>query len=172
MRRWWIEGSNPKGFAFKKLNICPWHSWIARQTPTLKVEGSNPFGQAKTKRHTNRCAAWFLSAPWANLACEAREGSHSPRRAVELARKAQGSESSHGVRIPFRARKEEGTPTGVPLGFCLPLGRTLRAKHVKVRIRPAEPSSWLVRHKGANLRTECEYPFGQGKERGHRKGTF
>ena len=27
--------------------ICPWHSWIARQTPTLKVEGSNPFGQAK-----------------------------------------------------------------------------------------------------------------------------
>ena len=22
----------------------PWHSWIARQTPTLKVEGSNPFG--------------------------------------------------------------------------------------------------------------------------------
>ena len=27
-----------------KLNICPWHSWIARQTPTLKVEGSNPFG--------------------------------------------------------------------------------------------------------------------------------
>ncbi len=29
--------------------ICPWHSWIARQTPTLKVSGSNPLGQAKTK---------------------------------------------------------------------------------------------------------------------------
>ena len=29
-------------------DICPWHSWIARQTPTLKAEGSNPFGQAKT----------------------------------------------------------------------------------------------------------------------------
>ena len=27
--------------------ICPWHSWIARQTPTLKAEGSNPFGQAR-----------------------------------------------------------------------------------------------------------------------------
>ena len=25
-------------------NIYPWHSWIARQTPTLKVNGSNPFG--------------------------------------------------------------------------------------------------------------------------------
>ena len=24
--------------------IYPWHSWIARQTPTLKVNGSNPFG--------------------------------------------------------------------------------------------------------------------------------
>ena len=28
-------------------NFYPWHSWIARQTPTLKVNGSNPFGQAK-----------------------------------------------------------------------------------------------------------------------------
>ena len=27
--------------------ICPWHSWIARQTPTLKAVGSNPIGQAK-----------------------------------------------------------------------------------------------------------------------------
>ena len=35
---------------FNKLNICPWHSWIARQTPTLKVEGSNPFGQANNQR--------------------------------------------------------------------------------------------------------------------------
>ena len=33
-----------------KLNTCPWHSWIARQTPTLKVEGSNPFGQANNQR--------------------------------------------------------------------------------------------------------------------------
>ena len=24
--------------------IYPWHSWIARQTPTLKANGSNPFG--------------------------------------------------------------------------------------------------------------------------------
>ena len=30
-------------------DTCPWHSWIARQTPTLKVEGSNPFGQARKK---------------------------------------------------------------------------------------------------------------------------
>ena len=35
----------------KALSLCynmediyPWHSWIARQTPTLQVEGSNPFG--------------------------------------------------------------------------------------------------------------------------------
>ena len=27
-----------------QFHIYPWHSWIARQTPTLKVEGSNPFG--------------------------------------------------------------------------------------------------------------------------------
>ena len=27
-------------------HICPWHSWIARETPTLKVTGSNPAGQA------------------------------------------------------------------------------------------------------------------------------
>ncbi len=24
--------------------LYPWHSWIARQTPTLKVAGSNPVG--------------------------------------------------------------------------------------------------------------------------------
>ena len=24
--------------------LYPWHSWIARQTPTLKVVGSNPIG--------------------------------------------------------------------------------------------------------------------------------
>ena len=56
----------------------------------------------------------FCFALWTNLACEAREGSHSPRRAVELARKAQGSESSHGVRIPFRAddeRRHQGVPS-------------------------------------------------------------
>ena len=28
----------------RKLNIYPWHSWIARQTPTLKAVGSNPIG--------------------------------------------------------------------------------------------------------------------------------
>ena len=28
--------------------FCPWHSWIARQTPTLKAAGSNPVGQAKS----------------------------------------------------------------------------------------------------------------------------
>ena len=43
------------GFTFgrkygKIQYICPWHSWIARQTPTLKVAGSNPVGQANTKR--------------------------------------------------------------------------------------------------------------------------
>ena len=27
-----------------KINIYPWHSWIARQTPTLKAVGSNPIG--------------------------------------------------------------------------------------------------------------------------------
>ena len=26
------------------FNIYPWHSWIARQTPTLKAVGSNPIG--------------------------------------------------------------------------------------------------------------------------------
>ena len=31
-------------FLFSIFNFYPWHSWIARQTPTLKVEGSNPFG--------------------------------------------------------------------------------------------------------------------------------
>ena len=30
--------------AKNKFNIYPWHSWIARQTPTLKVVGSNPIG--------------------------------------------------------------------------------------------------------------------------------
>ena len=29
------------------MNIYPWHSWIARETPTLEVAGSNPVGQAK-----------------------------------------------------------------------------------------------------------------------------
>ena len=29
------------------MSNCPWHSWIARKTPTLEDEGSNPFGQAK-----------------------------------------------------------------------------------------------------------------------------
>ena len=28
-------------------SICPWHSWIARETPTLEAAGSNPVGQAK-----------------------------------------------------------------------------------------------------------------------------
>ena len=40
------------GFTFSKIcdtihkqrNIYPWLSWIARQTPTLKVIGSNPIG--------------------------------------------------------------------------------------------------------------------------------
>ena len=27
--------------------ICPWHSWIARETPTLEAAGSNPVGQAR-----------------------------------------------------------------------------------------------------------------------------
>ena len=27
--------------------MCPWRSWIARQTPTLKVAGSNPVGHTK-----------------------------------------------------------------------------------------------------------------------------
>ena len=31
------------------VSIYPWHSWIARQTPTLKASGSNPLGQAKKK---------------------------------------------------------------------------------------------------------------------------
>ena len=31
-------------FMLAHLYFYPWHSWIARQTPTLKVEGSNPFG--------------------------------------------------------------------------------------------------------------------------------
>ncbi len=39
--------------------ICPWLSWIARQTPTLKVEGSNPFGQAKKSTCFNKSI--FLS---------------------------------------------------------------------------------------------------------------
>ena len=43
-----------------KFHIYPWHSWIARQTPTLKVEGSNPFGQAKTKQTLVRGSALFL----------------------------------------------------------------------------------------------------------------
>ena len=30
--------------ALKIKYFYPWHSWIARQTPTLKVNGSNPFG--------------------------------------------------------------------------------------------------------------------------------
>ena len=30
--------------AARTISIYPWLSWIARQTPTLKVEGSNPFG--------------------------------------------------------------------------------------------------------------------------------
>ena len=33
---------SPEGVALSRT--YPWHSWIARQTPTLKVEGSNPFG--------------------------------------------------------------------------------------------------------------------------------
>ena len=28
-------------------SICPWHSWIARETPTLEAAGSNPVGQAR-----------------------------------------------------------------------------------------------------------------------------
>ena len=33
-------------------HICPWHSWIARETPTLKVTGSNPAGQAIKEKVT------------------------------------------------------------------------------------------------------------------------
>ena len=36
-------------------SICPWHSWIARQTPTLKASGSNPLGQAKKQTPLLRC---------------------------------------------------------------------------------------------------------------------
>ena len=36
-------------YNIKVSYICPWHSWIARQTPTLKASGSNPLGQAKKK---------------------------------------------------------------------------------------------------------------------------
>ena len=51
---YWLRGLS-KYFLCEKLakavplcynmeDIYPWHSWIARQTPTLQVEGSNPFG--------------------------------------------------------------------------------------------------------------------------------
>ena len=43
------------------IYFCPWHSWIARQTPTLKVEGSNPFGQAKKK---SRASGFFFLYSW------------------------------------------------------------------------------------------------------------
>ena len=35
--------------------FCPWHSWIARQTPTLKAAGSNPVGQARKKHLQCKC---------------------------------------------------------------------------------------------------------------------
>ena len=91
----------------KQFYICPWHSWIARQTPTLKVEGSNPFGQAKTKG-TPTVSPLFCFALWTNLARGAREGSHSPRRAVELARKAQGSKYPFGR---YRNKGHQGVPS-------------------------------------------------------------
>ena len=43
-------------------NICPWHSWIARQTPTLKVSGSNPLGQAKIEKPVIQIIGFFILA--------------------------------------------------------------------------------------------------------------
>ena len=44
-------------------NICPWHSWIARKTPTLEVAGSNPVGQAKKHRREKLPAVLLLNRP-------------------------------------------------------------------------------------------------------------
>ena len=44
---------------FTTVHICPWHSWIARQTPTLKVEGSNPFGQAKKDNFQSKIVFFY-----------------------------------------------------------------------------------------------------------------
>ena len=46
--------------ATQRVAICPWHSWIARQTPTLKVEGSNPFGQAKNRQASSEACRFLL----------------------------------------------------------------------------------------------------------------
>ena len=41
--------------------LCPWHSWIARETPTLKVTGSNPAGQAIKEKSHLRWLFFFYS---------------------------------------------------------------------------------------------------------------
>ena len=35
---------------YNTMRIYPWHSWIARQTPTLKVAGSNPVGHTTSEQ--------------------------------------------------------------------------------------------------------------------------
>lgn len=44
---------------YAEAYICPWRSWIACKTPTLEVEGSNPFGQAKKKTKSIFDLAFF-----------------------------------------------------------------------------------------------------------------
>ena len=53
----------------KALYFCPWHSWIARQTPTLKASGSNPLGQAKKRQiSTEICRFLFKPQAWYGIA--------------------------------------------------------------------------------------------------------
>ena len=46
--------------------ICPWHSWIARETPTLEAAGSNPVGQAKKTPSCNQDGVFQLYSPLAS----------------------------------------------------------------------------------------------------------
>ena len=54
--------------------ICPWHSWIARETPTLEAAGSNPVGQAKNS--TSCSLSNFLSKPQAWHIIDARSAAY------------------------------------------------------------------------------------------------
>ena len=64
--------------------ICPWHSWIARETPTLEAAGSNPVGQAKKSKSFD--LDFFICAARHNIICVAHATSFDHKVNIIAAR--------------------------------------------------------------------------------------
>ena len=113
----------------KHTYLYPWHSWIARQTPTLKVAGSNPVGYAKRMGDTVRDR---IPHPF---------GVHDklPYRPTRLFRSAKKSEQQRFVKRspPVRLSAAAGRKVRIPFAFRSPSDSPIISTHQSVRPEPA-----------------------------------